>query len=230
LPKFQSKSLDTPARLRLGELIETRVAAAAEVTAAQSRLSRLTTLADSAAPIRAKLAKLDADEAAAFAAWAKGAPDAPPPAAADRTDLTRELSEAVARTVAATRAIDGMRAEVNEASAKANAADQALNAAVAMVGLELLPPIAAEAQVAMATVVSANMRGQALVRILGASLTGPSAAPDHTAAFVAAGESLKNGFFWPRFDEASEFAFMAQIRKLMSDLRSDAGAKLDEAA
>jgi hypothetical protein len=135
--KFMKATVSTPARMALARLHESKAEAEAEANEARARVARLSTLAESAAPVRAKLAALDAEESARFASWSKD-PDAPMPAAdsAARTDLLRELAAAQASADAAARAIAQVTTEVAAANAKVGAAETALNFAAAHVGLE----------------------------------------------------------------------------------------------
>jgi hypothetical protein len=232
LPKFQSKSLDTSARLRLGELIAARNEAAAEVTAAQSRLSRLTTLADSAAPIRAKIAELDASEAAIFGEWSKAdSGPVPSPDTATRAALLAALADSQAQADAGERAASAVRNEIADANAKLAAADAGLALAAGYVALEELKPIADAARAAMETIADARMKGQALSRIIDATEVSPMApgfAP-FRAAYAAASDALRSAFDLPRVSEAAERAFGGQVHQLLAALRADAGAKLEAA-
>ena len=232
----------TPARERLAHLHKARAAAAAEVAEAQARVSRLRALADAAAPVKARLAALDAEEAARFSVWAKSEADAPPPAAdnAARIDLQRELADAEARAAAASRALSGVEHEKAQAAAKAAAVEAAIPVAAAHAVLEELATIGEEARAAVAAIGTLRVKGQVILRQVDGALrslgafnaSGPQQ-PDIAelqAAWVAAGAAVADAFALPLHDEAAELEFIRKVSGHLLALRSDAGAKLGDAA
>ena len=232
MPKF-IKSYSSEARTSLARLIDARTEAAEEVREAQARIARLSALAESATPVRGRLAALDAAESRTYADWSRGDPTAPPPAAdtAARVALINELAGAESTAAAAERAIEGMRAEVNAARVKANAADQALGVAVATVALESLAPVADEARNIMARLVSAQMRAQVLARVLGAiqSDMTPQARAAYAPAYAAASDALRTSFDRPWTHEATELAYVSAVRQFLAALHVDPAAALEAA-
>ena len=234
MPKFRSPSIDTPARIRLAELLESRSAAAADMREAQSRIDRLSALATAPDKPRTALAALDASEAAAFAEWSKD-PSAPAPDAdgTARVDLTRELVEAQAKSDAAARAVTGMSAEMEAAAAKVAAVERQLHFATATVALEELESVTATAREAMSKMADARTKGKLFAHIL-ANATADPLAPgfaEFSPAFAEATGAMTRAFDLPMADEQGEIRFAASVTRLLNALRSNPGARLiDEAA
>lgn len=233
MPKFQSKSVDGPARVRLAELLDAKAEALAERQEAQARVARLTALAGTAAPIRAKLAAIEAEETSRFGEWSRSG-DGPPPAVdtAARTDLQRELAEAQSRADAGARAVEAVRADMNEAGARSTALDRELQFATLGVALESFHPLADEARDIMARLADVKMRGQVITRVLDFASPGPerSGFAEWRASYAAATYTLRNAFDLPVVGEDAEREFQGSVYALLAALHSDAGAKLDEAS
>ena len=73
------------------------------------------------------------------------------------------------------------------------------------------------------------MKGQALARILGATMTGPDVPSETVSAYVKATDDLRIAFDRPFVNEDAERAYMASVRGLLASLQSDAAARLNEA-
>jgi hypothetical protein len=231
--KFSKPNPPSPARLRLRELIAAKTEAASEAAEARGRISRLADLAESAAPVRAKLAALDASEASAFAAWSRApASPVPTPDSVARIDLTRDLAEAQSRADAASRAMQAMAGESEAANVKSATADAALNATAVKVALEEMQPLADEARTVMARLADLRMRGDALSRVIGdAALSSGPDAPgfaESNTAWALAGDALRVSVDMPRISEADEYEFLAKARTLLTELRSDSNARLED--
>ena len=220
----------------LARLHDARAAAAAEANEIRARIARLAEIAKLGDPVAARLAALDSEEVSRYSEWSRGNADAPVPTpdTAARTDLMRELAEARSRSDAASRAIAGMGHEVAAASAKVAAAEAQVPLAAAVVVLEALGPIADEARAAVAKIVELRMKGHTLLNELLSVSSGADVTPAGRIEFMreygAASGALTEAFDLPHLDADAAAAFRARVLTLLTALRSDAGAKLDEVA
>lgn len=230
--KFKAKGVDSPARVALASLLESRAEAAADMREAQARIDRLSALATAAEPVRAALARLDAAESQAFAAWSSDPTlPVPMPASAERINVQRELADAQSKADAASRAIEGLRGETAACAANLAVVERRLNFATCEVALEELAPIADEARTSIARLTALRMKSQVLLRVLAGATADPDAPGyfEFSRAFAAATDSVTNAFALPLPNEPAEFAIIASANGFLAALRTDAGAKMESA-
>jgi hypothetical protein len=230
--KYQKALPYSPARERLRDLIAHRKEAAEALAEAQSRVERLARVAQAVGPHRAKLSELDSREAREFADWSASPPGSPMPAtdAATRAKLQAELDEATAAAQAADRASAGVNAEAAAAVRKMAAIDSELGFAADTVALEEMADIEDAARDAVAKLAAARMQATVFSGIVdsvrdGKDMNTPGWS-EYTTSFVDAADRVAAAFRLPNLDEAAESEFRAKAHALMADLRSDASSRL----
>jgi hypothetical protein len=222
MPTFKPKTIDTPARVRLAEIIEAGETIAAAMESAHGALSRLQATATAADPIRQQVAMLDATETSAALEAAREGKEQPEPDTKRRAALNAELESAMAREAAAKRAMPALESEVQRESAKRPGLDKAKSAAIAEILSEEVDALIDEFAVSGAKLAA---QAQGLSEIREQILLAVEAGGDR-AGYVrleALDGKLKLAGQRPIVDTA---AIRAAWRGFEADLRSDAGAKL----
>ena len=226
MPKFQPVSINSPARVRLAEIIDAGATIAATMEGANGALSRLQATASAADPIRQQLALLDATETSAALEAAREGRDQPEPDTKRRAALNAELESAMAREAAAKRAMPSLEIEVQRESAKRPGLDKAKSAAIAEILAEEVDALVDEFA---ATGAKLTKQAQALSEIREQILIAVEAGGerDGYVALEKLDGKLKLAGQRPIVDTA---AIRSAWRGFEHALRSDAGAKLSEVA
>jgi hypothetical protein len=226
MPPFKPKTIDTPARFRLAEIIEAGEHIAQTIEAAHGALSRLTATATAADPIRQQIAMLDATETGAALEAAREGKDQPEPDTQRRAALNVELDAAVAREAAAKRAVPSVESEVQREAAKRPGLEMAKSAAIAEIMAEEVDTLVDEFA---ATNAKLAKLAQALGEIREQVLLSVEAGGERSGyvAFESLDGKLKLAGQRPIVGTAE---IRAAWRAFEVALRSDAGARLGEVA
>ena len=226
MPTFKTKTIDSPSRVRLAEIIDAGATIATTIEAAHGALSRLTATASAADPVRQQLALLDATETSAALEAARAGLEAPEPDTQRRAALTIELESAMARETAAKRAMPSLESEIQREAAKRPGLEKAKSAAIAEILAEEVDKLVDEFSVTNAKLAR---QAQALSEIREQILIAVEAGGerDGYVRLEALDGKLKTAAQRPIVDTA---AIRTAWRGFEADLRSDAGAKLAEVA
>jgi hypothetical protein len=138
----------------------------------------------------------------------------------------------VARSDAATRAIDSVRSEVTDAGAKVAAVERDLRFAAGLVALEELVPLADEARAAVEKMDRLRMEGQAMLRVIGAiSIAAGPDAPGFShfnGEWAKVSEAVTHAFSRALPDDPAEYAYVGKVNRLLAELHVDANARIED--